>query len=96
MDTVHTSKRTTETLKMLNVETLYWPSNSGDCNPIESCWMLLKKRIQDLKFSSNEEFQNQANKVWKSMDKKICSNLVLSMKRRVMSLIDNNGGNIKY
>ena len=41
----HESKKVNEWFQQRNINTLQWPSQSPDLNPIENLWAVFKKKI---------------------------------------------------
>lgn len=95
-DTVHQAKKVKAWLHTKNVDVLEWIDKGQDLNPIENLFFQFKRRMQEVKFVNLYDYTEKANKVWKSIDKKILRSLVSSMLKRLSLIWKNNGGNMKY
>ena len=77
-------------------ETIDWPSNSPDINPIENIWSILKRRVEKRKPSNIHELDQFLHEEWKKFEKTIINNLVHSMKSRCLAIIESKGERINY
>jgi len=95
-DPKHTSK-TSRTFKANNgIQSLPWPSQSPDCNPIENVWALMKLKINRQPPRSINNFVGRIKKEWKDLSTEFAEKLVNSMKNRVELLIERKGDYINY
>ncbi len=90
----------TSHLESLDIETIPWPPNSPELNPIENLWALLKRRIRsrspppktlaDLRIALEEEWANLAAhpEDWRFF--------IESMPTRVHSVIAAHGFSTKF
>jgi len=94
----HKAKIVTNCFKKLKIRVLDWPGNSPDLNPIENLWSIVKSRLRKLDCTTKTKLIQSIIHVWFHDEeiKKICKNLVLSMKQRVNLLLKTKGGHIKY
>ncbi len=92
----HTSKTTTALLKKLRVKVMDWPSMSPDLNPIEHLWGILKRKVEERKFSNIHQLRDVVMEEWKRTPVATCEALVNSMLKRVKAVLVNNGGHTKY
>ena len=78
----------------MKITVLDWPGNSPDLNPIENLWSIVKNRLRKMDCTTKIKLIY----VWFHDEeiKKICKTLVLSMKKRVKSVLENKGGHINY
>jgi transposase len=77
-------------------ETIDWPSNSPDVNPVENLWSILKRRVEKRKPSNLDELNQFLHEEWKIIDLSILNNLIKSMKTRCLALINSKGERINY
>lgn len=95
-DPKHVSK-TSKTFKVNNdIQSLPWPSQSPDCNPIENVWALMKMKINKQPPTSIKNFVARIKKEWKNLPVEFAENLVDSMEKRVQLLIERKGDYINY
>ena len=79
------------------VNVIPWPSRSPDLNPIENLWAIMVQRWDGRNERSPEQLKEHCNEVWENLrGTDICSNIVGSMRQRLLDCINNNGGHIKY
>jgi DDE superfamily endonuclease len=95
----HRARETTLWLEQRSIQTLKWPSNSPDLNPIEMVWDIMKDFIQDhygdRKLSLSETRQ-AVEAAWESITPQELRKLVDSMPQRCQAVIDAQGGHTKY
>lgn len=75
-----------------------WPSKSPDLNPIENVWGQMTKFMYQEGFrpQNQQELQQKIVEAWGHITNDYVRTLVLSMPRRLQSVIDNNGSVTKY
>lgn len=97
-DPKHTSKKATQWLSNNNIQTLTWPAQSPDLNPIEHLWHHLKKRLAQYEEPPNGmlELWERVQKEWEGIPPSTCQNLIESMPRRIGEVLKANGGHTKY
>jgi hypothetical protein len=79
----HTAKRTSEYLERKGVTLLPdWPSGSGDLNPIEQVWSLMKRRVSDLGGWSVNELKAHIQRVWDELDQATLNKFVLGFEKK--------------
>lgn len=93
---IHKSKMITKFLKDLDQETIDWPSQSPDLNPIENLWHYIKQKITTTIGRTPNETFDEIKRIWDEIPKQILENLVQSMPHRLQEVVDNNGGNTSY
>ena len=102
---IHTSRKTTRFMEQNGIQTISWPANSPDLNPIEHVWNLLKRLVWRKWISqkrnvnksvSTEDLENLVRDAWVSMNPAHLRSLVESMPRRVEAVISAKGGHTKY
>ncbi len=69
---------------------------SPDLNPIEHLWGILKQKVEERKVSNIHQLRDVVMEKWKSTLVATCEALVNSMPKRIMAVLENNGGQTKY
>ncbi len=95
-DPKHTSKTTTALIKKLRVKVIDWPSMSPDLNPFEHLWDILKRKVEEGKFSNIHQLRDVVMEEWKRTPVATCEALVNFMRKRVKAVLENKGGHTKY
>jgi transposase len=95
-DPKHTSKFSKRFKSNNSIESLPWPSQSPDCNPIENVWSLMKLKINNRPLTSVNNFCRRIKKEWKNLSTEFAEKLVLSMENRITLLIQREGDYINY
>uniref|UniRef100_A0A1I7WYI6 DDE_3 domain-containing protein n=1 Tax=Heterorhabditis bacteriophora TaxID=37862 RepID=A0A1I7WYI6_HETBA len=90
---IHAIRCTKTWLKISNVKTLNWSSNTPDLNPVENRWIILVRRIHD----DNRQFESAKDqfaisKAWSEVDNSVNKNLVNRMPERIFQVINRSGG----
>ena len=90
-----------EWLEDNGIEVLKWPAQSPDLNPIENLWNMLKEEIGPLNHigpNQKDELVEIINQSWDRLRRKrrTLSKLYASMKTRLQTVINKNGGHTKY
>ena len=92
-------------MSQTNLQTLSWPANSPDLNPIEPGWNILKRstwslwyanRSQSVEQPGSGDLKNMVMAAWEAIEPGYLRSLVESMSRRVELVIAAKGGHIKY
>ncbi len=95
-DPKHTSRVAKYFLDRHIPETIDWPSNSPDLNPIENLWAIIKHRVEKRRPRDLTELQRFLHEEWEVIDKTILMNLIASMKDRCLAVIKSKGERICY
>jgi transposase len=95
---IHTSKKTCEWKRQNRIESLPWPAQSPDLNPIENLWKILKDKTQQRKpFPRTvEQLKIALKEEWCKLESHILLSLVSSMPKRVKLVVEAKGGHSKY
>lgn len=94
----HRAAAVQERKDQLGIRTLRWPSRSPDMNPIEHAWDLMKRSIQRSENPPQNaaELRQAVSAAWQRLPQQIINRLVLSMPRRVTSLLHAQGAYTRY
>ena len=101
---VHKGRPAREYLHINGVESIPWPANSPDLNPIENVWSMMKYYIQErysefeqTRQRNREEVRSIVLEAWyHSTTVEKLSSLMESMSRRCQEVIGADGGPIPY
>ncbi len=87
-DPKHTSKIVQAWLAEQEFQTMKWPAQSPDLNPIEHLWSVIKRRLNNFESPPNGVLQlwERIEEVWNSIPVETCLNLIESMLRRIKVL----------
>jgi transposase len=88
------SARLTKNWKEQNLhQTLIWPSQNPDLNPIENLWDVLERRvrIRSIKPKNKPELMIAFEEEWHQLEPKRLLKLVESMPRRIKAVINSKG-----
>ena len=80
------------------IETLDWPPQSPDMNPIQNLWAIIKQKRQK-KYgvpASKDAIIEQIFDIWNNIDPEIVSNLADSANKRINEVLKSKGKVIKY
>jgi len=81
-----------------NIETLNWPPQSPDMNPIENLWAIIKAKRQK-KYgvpNTKQDLIDQIFDIWSNIDPKIVENLANSANFRISEVLKLKGKVSKY
>ena len=84
---VHTVRITKNWLQNQTWAIIPWPSQPPDMNPIEALWLILKRRIAQIKHVGRTQLIQVIRQQWTKIIPGDCYKLVDSMPRRVLALI---------
>ena len=74
-----------------------WLWSSPDLNPIEHCWVVVKRKVSDLKPTSYNDLVEKIKQVWcQQITDDFCKTLVESMPDRIRAVLDAKGGPTRY
>lgn len=80
----------------LGLRTLRWPSRSPDMNPIEHVWSYMKRQIRQHPPGNVRQLRQMMTDAWRRLPQELLRRLILSMPRRVTSLLLARGGYTRY
>lgn len=96
-DPTHKAKIISKYFAEEKIETLDWPPNSPDLNPIENLWAIVKKNIVKRgTFTSKDKLWEAFEEEWEKVDVELCQKLVRSMPNRILRCLEARGSPIKY
>ena len=78
------------------VETLNWPPNSPDLNPIENLWGILKVAVSKRFPTTKEQLVEAISLEWENLSSETVQNLILSMPKRIKEVLKNKGQKCNY
>ena len=74
-----------------------WRGFSSDLNPIEHCWVVVKRKVSDLKPTSYNDLVEKIKQVWcQQITEDFYKTLVESMPDRIRAVLDAKGGPTRY
>jgi transposase len=94
----HQAKLVKTWLKDHQIELLEpWPGSSPDLNPIENCWVHLKRLICQSNPTSLKQLESDILNAWRlHITPEYCQSLIDSMPRRILAVIKARGKHTKY
>ena len=97
-DPKHTSKKAKEWFTKEEIQTLPWPAQSPDLNPIEHVWRHLKLKLAtyETKAKGIRELWERCDKEWNSFSTEECQKYIESMPARVKAVLRAKGGHTNY
>jgi transposase len=97
-DPKHTAKKVKEYLGNQKFETLWWPSQSPDLNPIEHIWFALKQALNGYPKHATgmTELWERVQESFEKISKETCLKFIDSMPDRVQAVLKAKGGWTKY
>lgn len=90
-DPKHRSRLCTVWKAENDIETLDWPAQSPDANPIENVWSIIKRKLQGKRVYTLKQLCYHIRAIWRSLPQQYAENLVESMPKRCQRILDNNG-----
>ena len=92
----HKAKKIIKFLKVKNIETMDWPPQSPDLNPIENLWKTLGERVRQKNPANTEKLWQFLKTEWEKITIDECRSLIDSCIKRCMSVIQSKGLATKY
>jgi transposase len=95
---IHTANIAKKWKKDNNIESLPWPAQSPDLNPIENLWDELDRKVRNHKPlpKNKDNLWEILQEEWSNLDEDIYKNLIDSMPHRIAAVIANKGYPTKY
>lgn len=78
-----------------NIQNLYHPAQSPDCNPIEGVWAILKQRLRRRVFDTEEEMKEAIQEEWDNITMQEIRDRIADMPRRCAELQRTGGKPIR-
>ena len=94
----HTARAVKAFMAENDIETLPWPPQSPDMNPIENLWAIIKKRRQT-KYGTPKtktDLIDQIFDIWNDIEPELVEKLANSANKRVNAVLKLNGKVSKY
>lgn len=95
-DPKHTSRVAKNFIEENNIETLDWPPQSPDLNPIEHLWAHLDQKISREGVRNAASYFNNMVAAWEEISEEMIGSLIASIPRRLAAVIEAKGGHTKY
>ncbi|KAK5975268.1 Transposable element Tcb2 transposase [Trichostrongylus colubriformis] len=90
----HKSRYTSDKFKNWGVDTLAWPAESPDLNPIELIWGNMKKMIRKQGIGNLDALKVAIAQYWDTLTPEICSRYVAGIRKRMERVVEQEGRNI--
>jgi transposase len=97
-DPKHTSKLAKRWFDDHGFKMLIWPPQSPDLNCLETCWAILKRKMnsQERRAKGVHELWELSAEVWQQISTEDIQKLISSMPERCQAVIRAHGGHTKY
>ncbi len=92
----HRSKAVKLFLHNKDINSMSWPANSPDLNPIENLWWQLKRLVDNKSPTSKELLKTALKLSWAEISNDYCNTLVQSMPARIKAVIKTKRVPTKY
>ena len=93
----HTARFTMNVFNTHNIQLLDWPARSPDLSSIEHMWDILGRRVRERANVRNLRDLEQAFQAeWLNIPMRDVNKLVSSTRKRCITVMDANGGHIRY
>lgn len=92
----HTAEICRDFLRNQNFDVLSWPSRSPDLSPIEHLWDVLGRRVKLRNPQNINQLTQFLVEEWDLIPQEFILTYIHSMRSRVMSVIDAEGGHTRY
>lgn len=97
-DPKHTAKIIKTWLSSRPFDTLIWPAQSPDLNPIEHLWAWIKQRLNNYDTAPTGilDLKTRIREVWSTFGVDECTKLIHSMPSRINELYQNKGSWVRW
>lgn len=93
----HKAQKVQKWLADNHIETLWWPPQSCDMNPIENLWGIIVAKLRYKSFANRKELEQCILDVWNhEIPDAVLTELTTSMPKRVAEMNKNKGGHTHY
>lgn len=92
----HTAKVTKQYLERASINTMFWPGQSPDMNPIENLWAYIEGKLAGRRFSNADELWKAVKFEWENVEISRCLRLSRSVSKRLLLLKRAKGKAIPY
>lgn len=95
---IHSSYRTMAFFDEADVDVMEWPAKSPDLNPIENVWGALVRAVyaSGRQFETREELILAIQRCWANLGADLIYNLLKSMPKRCVQVLQQRGAKTKY
>jgi transposase len=95
---IHRSKSTEGWFNTKKIAVMKWPALSPDLNPMENVWGIMVHRMysNNKRYASVDDLKTAILATWEGVDQTLIHNLIESMKKRIIELIQQKGGPTSY
>lgn len=97
-DPKHTARSVKDWLLSQDFETIEWPSQSPDLNPIEHLWVEVKRKLRQLPEPPKGicDLWEHVQDIWNEIRPETCQNLIESMPNRIKAVLKAKGRWTRY
>lgn len=95
---IQKAKVTMKWFKDKQIEVLDWPACCPDLNPIENLWGIMVRSVykHGKQYNSVQTLKDAIKKAWIEIEPETLKKLTLSMKERLIALVESKRGSTKY
>lgn len=97
-DPKHTSNKAKTYMTSKGIQTMKWPAQSPDLNPIEHLWSQLKNSLSNYNEPPKGYHQlwQRVQEQWSKVEVESCRTLIRSMPERIEAVLKAKGGNTRF
>lgn len=93
---IHKAQITQALLHNKGVTCIDFPPYSPDLNPIENVWEYIEKQVEQQRPNTIDELQDVLAEEWKHLPQQLLYNIVSSLQKRCLDVIQAGGAHIHY